>query len=54
MGIEVSVGSVQGRQGESLASAIGRADSAMYLEKFRKREIVLEQRSLFEESESPG
>jgi diguanylate cyclase (GGDEF)-like protein len=50
MGIEVSVGSVQRGEDESLASAIGRADSAMYMEKFRKRDVVLEQRSLFEEA----
>ncbi len=54
MGIDVSVGSVQRAENESLASAIGRADSAMYLDKFRKRDMVLEQRSLFEEGGSPG
>lgn len=47
MRVEVSVGSVQRSPDESLSHAIDRADRAMYEAKFRRRESVLEQHSLF-------
>ncbi len=54
MRIEASVGSVQRAPDESLPVVIGRADRAMYEEKFRRRHSAMEQRSLWEDGPDPA